>query len=235
MLVYISLGCSDNDRATIIVQPQNESLTLCMSTCNCEYVKYTPICGVDGNTYISPCHAGCSDQLMSNGSKIYNNCACIEGNDVLDGYDFQAKYGPCHVDCQQSLIMFIIATCVLMLAQSSGRTSNFLVGIRCVLPEDKSFSMAIALTIFSVFAFAPGPIVFGQIFDATCVVWGKTCTDKGNCWLYNSESMRFWINSIAAGIYSCGVLMDIGTWYFVKNLKIFSDDEKDTNVLNLMF
>lgn len=234
MISYISLGCSDNDRATIIAQPLTINSTSCMSACNCEYVKYTPICGVDGNTYISPCHAGCSDLLLANGTKIYNNCECIGSYDVMDGYDFQAKDGPCPVDCQQSLHHFIIATCILLLAQSSGRTSNFLVGIRCVLPEDKSFSIAISMTLFSILAFAPAPIVFGQIFDSTCVVWGKTCTDKGNCWLYDGESMRFWINSIAASIFGCGVLMDVGTWYFVKNLKIFDDDEKDTKMLDLI-
>lgn len=231
MLIYITLGCNENDISTSTIQ-RNSS---CLLKCNCEYVKYTPICGVDGITYISPCHAGCTDYFSNNGSKLYNRCICIDDFEVINGFEYQAKHGPCSVDCHQSLIMFIIATCILQLAQSSGRTSNFLVGIRCVLPKDRSFSMAIAMTIFSIFAFIPAPILFGEIFDRTCIVWGKTCTNKGNCWLYDGELMRFWINSFAAAIFSCGVLMDVGTWYFVKNLKIFNDDEKESKFWSFLF
>lgn len=32
----------------------------CNSYCNCDFVKYSPVCGENDKTYISPCHAGCS-------------------------------------------------------------------------------------------------------------------------------------------------------------------------------
>lgn len=36
-----------------------ESSPTCNSNCQCDYVKYSPVCGSDGNSYISACHAGC--------------------------------------------------------------------------------------------------------------------------------------------------------------------------------
>jgi hypothetical protein len=29
----------------------------------------------------------------------------------------------------------------------------------------------------------------------TCLVWGKTCTGTGNCWLYDTEMLR-WVSII---------------------------------------
>lgn len=31
------------------------------------------------------------------------------------------------------------------------------------------------------------------------MVWGKTCTGTGNCWLYNAEMLRYLMNFTAAG------------------------------------
>ena len=37
----------------------------CNNDCMCDGVKYKPICGVDGITYFSPCHAGCNDSVFN--------------------------------------------------------------------------------------------------------------------------------------------------------------------------
>lgn len=38
---------------------------------------------------------------------------------------------------------------------------------------------------------------------------------------------RIWMNFIAAGFVSVGVLFDAGVWYYVKDLKIFDDEVKN--------
>lgn len=42
----------------------------CNSECHCDYVKFSPVCGEDGHTYISACHAGCSSETIENGQKV---------------------------------------------------------------------------------------------------------------------------------------------------------------------
>lgn len=35
----------------------------CNDGCNCNTFNYEPVCGADGFTYFSPCHAGCTDNF----------------------------------------------------------------------------------------------------------------------------------------------------------------------------
>lgn len=61
---------------------------------------------------------------------------------------------------------------------------------RCVDEKDKTASMGFGLMIMALFAFIPSPIFFGGLMDKYCILWGKTCSGKGNCWLYDNESLR---------------------------------------------
>lgn len=204
-----------------------------MSNCNCDFVKYSPICGEDGNSYISPCHAGCTyESEDENSIKHYGNCSCIHSKENLN-YDLsfnqggKAKMGSCPIDCHNELILFMIVMCTIKFFGSTSRASNFLISVRSVHEDDKTVSMGIVLTITAAFAFIPSPIFVGWVFDQTCTVWGKTCTGTGNCWLYDGEQLRYMMNLIAASAVSLGVICDVGVWYLVRDLKIFDDDIKE--------
>lgn len=72
ILAYVYLGCDANENTMIAsTQPQEGTVNNCNANCQCDYVKYTPVCGNDGLTYISPCHAGCTGQTTDeNGRKV---------------------------------------------------------------------------------------------------------------------------------------------------------------------
>lgn len=63
------------------------------------------------------------------------------------------------------------------------------------------------------------------VLDKTCLVWGKTCTGTGNCWLYDVESLRYLLNLTAAAFVAIGTLFDVGVWYFIKDLKMYDEDD----------
>lgn len=46
--------------------------TDCNMDCKCDYVKFSPVCSVDfSQTFISACHAGCTEQThLSNGTIV---------------------------------------------------------------------------------------------------------------------------------------------------------------------
>lgn len=205
--------------------------------------------------------------------KIYTNCSCVPAPPVTVRNVTQdggfATGGPCAVDCKHKFYLFLAVICLLQFSGATGRASNFLVAIRCVKEVDKTVSMALGITIVGLFAFIPSPLLFGYIIgnnenllsyvlhdyvnlwrhppfsDKTCIVWGKTCTGTGNCWFYNTEAFRYFLNFTAAGKFwqlrvnffllasliiffigfvIIGTFFDVGVWYFVKHLKIFDDD-----------
>lgn len=62
---------------------------------------------------------------------------------------------------------------------------------RCVEERDKATSFGFSQMLTSLITFVPGPIFYGFLIDSTCIVWGKTCSGNGNCWKYDSESLRY--------------------------------------------
>ncbi|GLG94711.1 Solute carrier organic anion transporter family member [Gryllus bimaculatus] len=246
MISYVFLGCPANDNHGPML-PNGELNTVlpCNTNCSCDYVKYSPVC-YGQTTFISPCHAGCTSISMTNGTKMFTQCSCVPPSPILNGGHFElseistsspplgggsVKASPCPVDCQKKFYIFLAVVCLLKFSGATGRASNFLVSVRCVEEKDKPVAMAFGLTIMSFFAFIPSPIFFGFLLDKTCLVWGKTCSGTGNCWLYNGESLRYMLNLTAASFVTIGTLFDAGVWYFVKNLKIFDDDDVEAKEL----
>lgn len=73
------LGCDNLKMAGTTIpyfnssQPFRVNLTSsCNFGCDCDVNNVEPVCGNNGLTYYSPCHAGCTATFSSN----YTNCAC---------------------------------------------------------------------------------------------------------------------------------------------------------------
>ncbi|XP_066901789.1 solute carrier organic anion transporter family member 74D [Halyomorpha halys] len=224
-LSYSFLGCPMTETQGTMLSTGELNLTRsCNADCHCDYVTYTPVCAY-GKSYISPCHAGCKGaDFLKNGTKIYTDCACINETDD-EGHPLPnfATSGPCPVDCKTNFYIFLTIVCLLKFVGASSSTSNFLVSMRCVEEKDKTVALGFSLMLFSLFSFIPAPILFGYIIDTTCLVWGKTCNGKGNCWLYNADKLRYMINYIGSSFIGTGIFFGLGAWYFAKGLKLFDE------------
>lgn len=235
-ILFIFLGCSDNglqglQQSTGTLQLAND----CNTECHCANLKYTPVCSnVQGVTYYSACHAGC--RYVLDGKKAFGNCTCVStlpdlldaGSGVSDDSSSlldSVIAGPCPVNCGYNFIFFIILTCVMHSLGSSGKIGNILVNYRCVAPEDKSFAQGLSVLLVSLFAFIPGPILYGAIIDSACLVWDETCGNKGNCWLYHKDNFRLYLNLTAVGFTTVGVLLDVVVWRLGSKLDLYKETD----------
>ncbi|CAH0386215.1 unnamed protein product [Bemisia tabaci] len=241
LLMFAFLGCSENEE--LLSSHFQESKyrgdleNECNADCHCSFVKYSPVCAPTlKQEFVSACHAGCRNVTtdpITHQIKKYTSCACIQdGKAQPDSISavpeggFNVFPGHCQVQCHYTLVIFLVGMCLLKFANTSGRLPNLLLTMRSVDEKDKPVAMGFGLTIYSLFAFIPAPILVGNILDNTCLVWGKTCLGKGNCWLYDLKTMRYTINITAAAFMAIGTLLDVGVWYFSKNLKMFDDEPK---------
>lgn len=66
MIILMFLGCPTNNvvgimpSSTRLSTPESSSLQDCSLSCTCPVGEYSPICSSQGDTFISPCLAGCS-------------------------------------------------------------------------------------------------------------------------------------------------------------------------------
>lgn len=225
---YAFLGCEESQK-TLSLNHQTDFT--CESDCHCDFVRYSPVCA-EGMTYTSACHAGCTSIMRRNSSQVFSDCACVNEVNGLSIYSSNespkvATPGGCRVNCQKELFYFLAIMCFLKFIGASGRTSNFLISIRCVKQQDKSAALGLGSILIHLFALIPSPILFGFILDKACIVWGKTCSGTGNCWLYDSETLRYLLNFTAAFFVALGTIVDFGVWYYAKDLKIFDDEEEE--------
>jgi hypothetical protein len=85
--------------------------------------------------------------------------------------------------------------------------------------------------------------------DCACLIWGENCGVQGNCWVYDVDKLRYYVNLPMLGKYiifrrrnlylsmnfylGCiflGTLWDIGIWYHVGELPMYDDKDDKQNL-----
>lgn len=164
--------------------------------CDCNKDKFTPICGQDGKTYLSPCHAGCLNYTEKGGKvAMYSECMCLNmtlaSNTSFDSNQLygNATIGYCEQDCD-TFILYIILFSIFVFIHSTGEVGSMLLILRCVDPRDKAMALGLIQFAIGLFGNVPCPIVYGAVVDSACLVWKMSCGEKGACGLYDSDVFR---------------------------------------------
>ena len=123
------------------------------------------------------------------------------------------------------LTIAIFAT--LSLLGSTGRVGGTIISLRAVEPRDKPASLVILVSLLSLFAFFPSPIIYGAMLDSACLVWGSKCKETTNCLLYDTDLMRYFMCGITAACLAVSTIFDVGVWWHAGHLRIWDEEEEE--------
>ncbi|XP_078246363.1 solute carrier organic anion transporter family member 2B1 [Pogona vitticeps] len=186
------LGCPTQEVAGLDYSGSSEVgqlVTECNKKCKCRSSSFNPVCGQNNVEYISPCYAGCSALIYNselNKVENYTACNCV----VVDGALGYALPGSCSTYCSRFLLPFVIIACISGFLASLSHTPAFVMILRNVKPEDKSFAIGIQFLMLRVLAWLPAPVLYGSAIDTSCLLWQIKCQKKAACRYYNNTAFR---------------------------------------------
>ncbi|XP_027646279.2 solute carrier organic anion transporter family member 1A2 isoform X3 [Falco peregrinus] len=172
---------------------ENTLLAGCNRDCDCPLKVWDPVCGNNGITYVSPCLAGCKASGGTGKSVVFENCTCVAATG-LSSQNVSAILGQCdgEENCDKMLHYFLVLSLVCSFIFSLAAMPGYMVLIRSLKPEEKSFGVGIHGLASRVFAGIPSPIYFGALIDTTCLKWGSmTCGGEGACRMYDIVTYRW--------------------------------------------
>lgn len=220
MGILMFIGCPMSElRGHGTMEPVCEHMT-----CQCNGDKFAPICGEDGNSYYSACHAGCRNVTERDGKIIqYSNCICLDlmDNATSPSSDTAhahmppvgtATIGYCDVECDY-FIYYIILFSVFVFIHSTSEVGSMLLILRCVDPRDKAMALGLIQFAIGLFGNVPCPIVYGAVVDSACLDWKQVENEKGACNFYDSNTFRMFYHGTTGAILLCAFFVDVIVWY----------------------
>jgi len=202
----------------------------CNFGCECDMNDVQPVCGANGLTYFSPCHAGCTSLLSSDN---YTNCACVGDGEMQRDLSNSgvtkvpvATAGPCYTQCEM-ILPFMVLLFFMTLLVAVTQMPVLMVVLRSVEEEEKAFALGIQFVIFRLFGYIPSPILFGNVIDSTCLLWKQTCEGGkgGICLMYDIEMFRYKYVGICAGIKVISFLISSFDWWLIRRRQLQEKNE----------
>ncbi|XP_031371249.1 solute carrier organic anion transporter family member 74D isoform X2 [Apis dorsata] len=236
MGVLMFIGCPMDDFAGLVSHSDGLSSfePTCEATCDCVRNKFSPICGADGKTYFSACHAGCSNYTIVDGKVAsFYNCQCIGSNLTTPETASTATIGYCELECSNFWVYMVLFS-VFVFIHSTSEVGSMLLILRCVDPRDKAMALGLIQFAIGLFGNVPCPIVYGAVVDSACLVWEYACGERGACWLYDSNVFRMFYHGTTGGILILAFVVDIVVWYKAGSISFVEEQEAEEGTVEEM-
>ncbi|XP_053287220.1 solute carrier organic anion transporter family member 2A1 [Pleuronectes platessa] len=208
---------------------QSRPLSTCNSNCSCPASAFNPVCGSDGIEYISPCHAGCTNftKEPSNSLRVqlYTDCRCISGG---QGH---ARPAGCSNSCPHLLLPVILVISLASLVACFTHNPMYMMLLRCVPSEEKSFAIGIQFLLMRVLAWLPAPALFGMAIDSSCIWWKRVCGKNFSCGYYDNNILRNRYLGLQVGYKVMGIVLLMMLGWKVHRTQEYSLEKRPEGLL----
>ncbi|KAM9849291.1 solute carrier organic anion transporter family member 2A1 [Aulostomus maculatus] len=205
------------------------SLSMCYSNCSCPTSAFNPVCGSDGIEYISPCHAGCTnftkDPNNTHIVQLYTNCRCVSGSQSY------ALPAPCPNTCPHLLLPVILVISLASLVACLSHNPLYMMVLRSVSSEEKSFAIGIQFLLMRVLAWLPAPALFGMAIDTSCIWWKQVCGKKFSCGYYDNNILRNRYLGLQVGYKVMGIVLLAILGWKVQRTQEYSLEKRPESLL----
>ncbi|XP_029938709.1 solute carrier organic anion transporter family member 2A1 [Salarias fasciatus] len=204
-------------------------LSKCYSNCSCPAAAYNPVCGSDDIEYLSPCHAGCTnftkDPNNTHRVKMYTDCRCIPGGQS------EARPGPCPNSCPHLLVPAMLVLSLAALIACLTHNPMYMMVLRSVPSEEKSFAVGIQFLLMRVLAWLPAPALFGTAIDTSCIRSKYICGKKAGCAYYDNNTLRNRYLGLQVGYKIMGIVLLVMLGWKVQRTQEYSLEKRPEGLL----
>ncbi|CAF0929996.1 unnamed protein product [Rotaria sordida] len=199
-----------------------------MNTPCCQHI-YHPVCNINEpqKMYLSPCHFGCINQtiITSNNTMLYSLCNCAEDT-ILSETVCRFR----RIPCMTMFILTMIGATFLVFFTAFIQVPMLQVLLYSVSLPYQNMALAIRQTIVRVLGQTTGPLLFGYVFDQSCLVWLTDCYDRQTCKVYDNRRMSL---SMALSGFSIRLISGIACSIVYFNWKFKHSNQNDISSNNL--
>ncbi|CAF1208885.1 unnamed protein product [Didymodactylos carnosus] len=150
---------------------------------------YHPVCLVSDSSqmFLSPCHFGCTQESSSpqNKSTYYTQCNCASSTVTLSESACTFKAIPCKI----VFILTLFGAAVVVFFTAFIQVPMLRVLLYSVPVVHQTVALGLRQTIVRVLGQTSGPLLFGFVFDESCIVWQRDCYHRRVCKVYNNRQM----------------------------------------------
>ncbi len=188
--------------------------------------------------YLSPCHYGCTNQTTSptDGTTYYTSCNCASNS---TGNLTEAACRFRRIPCKRIFYLNILYNDIFFLGPTifalTMLGATFVVFFTAFIQVPmlqvllysvpllyRSMALGIRQTIVRVLGQTSGPLLFGFVFDQSCLVWLTDCYGRRTCTVYNNRLMGM---SMALSGFSTRIISGIACIIVFINWKLKHSDE----------
>ncbi|CAF5079722.1 unnamed protein product [Rotaria magnacalcarata] len=137
--------------------------------------------------FLSPCHYGCTNHTKTNNSvSFYSSCNCA-GDSTVRLTEAACKFR--QIPCVAIFALTVTGATLVVFFTAFIQVPLLQVLLYSVPISYQSMALGLRQTIVRVFGQTTGPLLFGFIFDQSCLVWLTDCYRRKTCKVYNNRRM----------------------------------------------